>query len=113
MPDVKNLLKILRVIKQHQPIHIYGLANYLGKPTYASTTAWRWIHYLEELGLLVKKGGKRKRGRIHYALSKKGEKLLTALEEVWGRETLYNVSEIYKRRRAKTRSYSRNKKRGG
>jgi len=101
MPEVKDVLKVLRLIKQYQPIHIYGFAIYLGKPVYASTTAWRWIHYLEELGLLTKirEEENKRTGRKEYILSEKGERLLSILEEVWGKETLHNVSDIYERRR--------------
>ena len=101
MPEVKDLLKVLRMIKQYQPIHIYGFAIHLGKPVYASTTAWRWIHYLEELGILtkIKEDENRKTGRKDYILTERGERLLAILEEIWGKETLHNISEIYQRRR--------------
>jgi len=104
MPEVKDVLRVLRMIKQYQPIHIYGFAIYLGKPVYASTTAWRWIHYLEELGLIkkIREEENKKTGRKEYVLTDRGERLLSILEEVWGAETLHNVSDIYDRRREKS-----------
>ena len=101
MPEVKDVLRVLRMIKEHQPIHIYGFAIYLGKPVYASTTAWRWIHYLEELGLIkkIREEENKRTGRKEYVLTERGERLLSILEEVWGGETLHNVSDIYDRRR--------------
>lgn len=104
MPDVKDVLRVLRLIKKYQPIHIYGFAIYLGKPVYASTSAWRWIHYLEELKVVERVGGSEsKGGRRDYVLTEKGERLLAVLEEVWGNETLYNVSDIFERRRGEVK----------
>ena len=102
MPDVKDLLKVLRIIKENQPIHTYGFAMFLGgKPTYASTTAWRWIHYLEELGILVKiRDDGTPTGRKEYALSEKGERLYRILEEIWGGKK-FGVSDIYVVRKMK------------
>ena len=102
MPDIKDVLKVLKIIKENQPIHTYGFAMFLrDKPTYASTTAWRWIHYLEELGILVKvRDDGTPTGRKEYALSHRGEKLYELLEEIWGSRR-FGVSDIYSVRREK------------
>jgi DNA-binding PadR family transcriptional regulator len=102
MPDVKDLLKVLKIIRENQPIHTYGLAIFLGKsPIYASTTAWRWIHYLEELGILVKiRDDGTPTGRKDYKLSEKGERLYEILEEIWGSKK-FGVSDIYSVRKKK------------
>lgn len=103
MPGVKDVLRVLGLIKHYQPVHTYGFAVHLGKPAYASTLAWRWFHYLEELGVLKKitEDEDRKTARKDYVLTEKGEKLLTVLEEVWGEGSIHNISDIYQRRRQK------------
>jgi|YelNatPaOPRAMG01_1025707.scaffolds.fasta_scaffold291594_2 DNA-binding PadR family transcriptional regulator len=99
MPDVLDVLKVLRLIRENQPIHTYGLAVFLGKkPVYATTSAFRWIHYLEELGVLKLVRVDERSGRKEYMLSEKGERLYSVLEEVWGGRP-FKVSEIYEIRR--------------
>ncbi len=58
---------------------------------------------MEELGVLTRVGedANSRTGRKDYVLTGRSEKLLSVLEEVWGGDTIHNVSDIYQRRMEK------------
>ena len=84
MPEVRQLLEFLELIKKNQPVHAYGLAVVLGNPLHVTLT-WKWLKYLQELKILLKvEDDGRRTSRKMYTLTSSGERLLAALSETWG-----------------------------
>ena len=74
MPEVRQLLEFLELIKKNQPVHAYGLAVVLGNPLHVTLT-WKWLKYLQELEILVKvEDDGRRTSRKMYTLTSRGER---------------------------------------
>jgi len=101
VPDVSEVLRILRLIRENQPIHTYRLATLLDeRPSRHMAMAFKWIHYFEELGVLKLERVDEKTRRKEYALSELGETLYQVMERVWGKGEP-RVYRIYDVRRGK------------
>lgn len=83
MPEIKEFMRFMEFLKSHQPAHSYRLALISGNPM-RSTWTWRWLHYLEDLGLARKiSDDGRKTARKEYALTERGETLLDIMRQVF------------------------------
>jgi hypothetical protein len=105
VPDVSEVLKVLKLVRENQPIYTYRLASLLGdRPVHHMAMAFKWIHYFEELGVLELVNVDPKTKRKEYRLSELGETLCQVMERVWGKGEP-RVSRIYDvRRRGKRAS---------
>jgi hypothetical protein len=97
LPDIRELLRILRIFAKHEPIHLYGLASFLGRPKETSALAWKWLRYFEALRIIDEvKSLADLRGKRSFLLSERGKSLLFAMEEVWrDEEKIFNLSDVY------------------